>query len=38
MEKYALVVTVTDRENEEARLYSQISQKIEQQVQARAKV
>ncbi|BFM08906.1 S8 family peptidase [Halioxenophilus aromaticivorans] len=38
LEKYALVVTVTDRENEEARLYSQISQKIEQQVQARAKV
>lgn len=38
LEEYALVVTVADRENEEARLYSQISQKIEQQVQARAKV
>ena len=38
LEPYALVVTVTDRENEEAQLYSQISQRIElqQRVQVQA--
>jgi len=36
LEEYALVVTVTDRENEEAELYTKISQHIEQQVQLRA--
>lgn len=35
VEEYALVVTVTDRENDEARLYSQISQRIEQKVKGR---
>ncbi len=37
-ENYALVVTVADRENETAQLYSQISQRIEQQVRGRARV
>lgn len=37
LENYALVVTVTDRENENARLYTQISQRIELQSQARAR-
>jgi hypothetical protein len=37
-EPYALVVTVTDRENENARLYTQISQRIEQQQRARAHI
>jgi hypothetical protein len=37
-EKYALVVTVTDRENENAQLYTQISQRIEQQVRERVRV
>ena len=37
-EDYALLVTVTDRENEHAQLYSQISELIELQVQARARV
>lgn len=36
-EDYALVVTVTDRENEHAQLYTQISQLIELQIQARAR-
>ena len=38
LEDYALVVTVTDRENENAQLYTQISQRIEQQIRARARV
>lgn len=38
LEAYALVVTVTDRENEDAQLYTQISQRISQQVRARAQV
>lgn len=37
-EDYALVVTVTDRENENAQLYTQISQRIEQQVRERARI
>jgi hypothetical protein len=37
-ENYALVVTVTDRENENAQLYTQISQRIEQQVRTRARI
>jgi len=36
-EDYALVVTVTDRENEEAQLYSQISQRIELKARERAR-
>ncbi len=36
LEDYALVVTVTDRENEEAELYTKISLHIEQQVRERA--
>ncbi len=36
LEEYALVVTVTDRENEEAELYTKISQHIEQQAILRA--
>ncbi|RAU16905.1 peptidase S8 [Nitrincola tibetensis] len=36
-EDYALVVTVTDRENEHAQLYTQIAQQIEIQVKARAR-
>ncbi|MFT7405801.1 S8 family peptidase [Zhongshania sp.] len=36
-EEYALVVTVTDRENEHAQLYTQISQQIELQIQSRAR-
>jgi len=36
-EDYALVVTVTDRDNEHAQLYTQISQQIELQIQARAR-
>ena len=35
LENYALVVTVTDRENEHAQLYSQISQQLIVQQQAR---
>lgn len=38
LENYALVVTVTDRENENAQLYTQISQRIQQQIRARAKM
>lgn len=38
LEPYALVVTVTDRENEQAQLYTQISQRIEQQVRAREQI
>lgn len=38
LEDYALVVTATDRENENAELYTQISQRIEEQVRARARV
>ena len=38
LEDYALVVTVTDRENENAQLYTQISQRIEQQIRARVRV
>lgn len=37
-EGYALVVTVTDQENENAQLYTQISQQIKQQVRTRAQV
>lgn len=37
LEHYALVITVTDRENENAQLYTQISQRIEQQQRARAR-
>lgn len=37
-EKYALVVTLADRENENAQLYTRISQKIQQQVQQRVRV
>ncbi len=37
-EDYALVVTVTDRENEKAELYTQISQRIEQQARERGRV
>lgn len=37
-EKYALVVTLADRENEDAQLYTQISQRIQQQVQQRVRV
>lgn len=37
-ESYALVVTVTDREKEDAQLYTQISQRIEQQQQARVRI
>jgi hypothetical protein len=37
-ENYALVVTVTDPENENAQLYTQISQRIEQQIRERARV
>lgn len=36
-EPYALVVTVTDRDNEHAQLYAQISQRIQAQVQQRAR-
>lgn len=36
-ESYSLVVTVTDRENEEAQLYTQISQQIEIKQRARAR-
>lgn len=36
-EDYALVVTVTDRENEEAQLYTQISQRIELKARERAR-
>jgi len=35
-EPYALVVTVTDHDNERAQLYTQISQRIQAQVRARA--
>lgn len=38
LERYALVVTVADRENEEAQLYTQISQRIDLRAKARAKV
>lgn len=38
LEPYALAVTVTDRENENAQLYTQISQRIEQQLRTRARV
>ncbi len=38
IESYALVITVADRENNEAQLYTQISQRIQQQVAARARV
>lgn len=38
LENYALVVTVTDRENEDAQLYSKISLRIEQQARERARV
>lgn len=39
-ERYALVITVTDRENEEAQLYAQIQSRIhvQQRERARAKV
>ena len=39
-ESYALAVSITDRENEEAKLYEQISQKLQsrEQVKQRAKV
>lgn len=36
LEGFALVVTVTDRENEEARLYSQINQRIQEKLQIKA--
>ena len=36
-EKYSLVVSVTDRENEEAQLYSQISQQIQIKERVRAR-
>lgn len=38
LENYALVVTVADRENEEAKLYAQISQRIAQKIQERTKL
>lgn len=38
LESYALVVTVADRENENAQLYAQIAQRIEQQQRARARI
>lgn len=38
LEDYALVITVTDRENEEAELYTKISQHIEQHALLRAQV
>lgn len=37
-EPYALVVTVTDRDNQEARLYSEIELRIQEQERARARV
>jgi len=37
-EPYALVVTVTDRDNEQAQLYTQISQRIQEQERVRATV
>lgn len=36
LEDYGLVISLTDRENEEARLYSQIRERIEQKQRARA--
>ncbi|MEL6723226.1 MAG: S8 family peptidase, partial [Pseudomonadota bacterium] len=38
IESYALVITVADRENNAAQLYTQISQRIQQQIAARARV
>lgn len=37
-ENYALVITLTDRENENAQLYTQISQRIQQQNQQRVRI
>ncbi|MCK5689585.1 peptidase S8, partial [Myxococcota bacterium] len=37
-EGYALVVTATDRDNEEARLYTQIRQRIQEQERLRSRV
>ena len=37
-EPYSLVVTVTDRENENAQLYTQISQRIQEQQRIRARI
>jgi hypothetical protein len=39
-ESYALAISITDRENEEARLYQQISEKLQarEQVKQRAKI
>ncbi|WP_245219001.1 hypothetical protein [Photorhabdus khanii] len=37
-EPYALVVTVTDRDNEKAKLYTQIQQRIREQEHARTRV
>lgn len=37
-EKYALVVTVTDRDNEKAQLYTQISQRIQERERLRTRV
>jgi len=38
LEPYALIVTVTDRDNQEAQLYTQINMRIRQQQQARAHI
>lgn len=40
IENYALVISITDRENEEARLYQQISNKLQakEQIKQRAKI
>jgi len=35
LERYALVVTVSDREDEQAQLYVQIKTRIEEQVELR---
>lgn len=37
-EPYALVVTVTDKDNEKAQLYTQIRQRIQEQQRARARI
>jgi hypothetical protein len=38
VENYALVVTLNDRENQEARLYTQIQARIREQVRVRARI
>lgn len=37
LEPYALVITATDRDNEQAQLYSQIQQRIQEQVRTRVR-